>query len=57
MGAANSNLRRCLEDEFHRLAKNGRDYLVLDEVLSLRLPPSFWTLNTAHLGVIFVLDR
>ncbi len=57
MGAANSNLTRCLEDEYHRLVKQGRDYLVLDEVLALRLPPSSWAVDPSHLGVLFALDR
>lgn len=57
MGASNSNLARCLEDEFNRLAKVGRNYLVLDEVLALRLPPSSWNVDTSHLGVLFVIDR
>lgn len=57
MGAANSNLTRCLEDEHHRLVKQGRDYLVIDEVLALRLPASSWSVDTAHLGVLFALDR
>jgi hypothetical protein len=57
MGAANSNLTRCIEDEHHRLVKHDRDYLVIDEILSLRLPPSSWSVDTSHLGVIFMLDR
>jgi hypothetical protein len=57
MGASNSNLSRCLEDEFNRLAKEGRKYLVLDEVLAIRLTPSSWTVDAVHLGVLFVIDR
>ena len=57
MGAANSNLTRCLEDEYQRLRKQGRDHLVVDEVLVLRLPASSWSLDTSHLGVLFMLDR
>ena len=53
MGAANSNLTRCLD----RLRKQGRDHLVVDEVLVLRLPASSWSLDTSHLGVLFMLDR
>ncbi len=57
MGAANSNLTRCIEDEFQRLVKQGRNYLVLEEVLALRLPPSSWAVDPSHLGVLFTVDR
>jgi hypothetical protein len=57
MGASNSNLARCLEDEFNRLATKGRDYLVLDDVLALRFPPSSWIVDTSHLGVLYIIDR
>ncbi|CAL8472062.1 g11604 [Coccomyxa elongata] len=56
MGAANSNLTRCIEDEFQRLVKQGRNYLVLEEVLALRLPPSSWAVDPSHLGVLFTVD-
>ena len=56
MGAANSNLTRCLEDEYQRLRKQGRDHLVVDELLIFRLPASSWSLDTSHLGVLFMLD-
>ena len=57
MGAANSNLTRCIEDEFQRLVKQGRNYLVLEEVLALRLPPSSWAVDPSHLSVLFTVDR
>ena len=57
MGGATSTLRQCLEDEYHRLVKEGRDYLVLGELLSIKLPYSAWTLEPAHLATLFVVDR
>ena len=57
MGAANSNLNRCIEDEYKRLVKQSRDYLVVDEILAFKQPASSWSVDTAHLGVIFMLDR
>ena len=58
MGAANSNLKRCIEDEYRRLVKQGRDYLIIDEILAFKQPDTPWTpLDLAHLGVIFMLDR
>ena len=57
MGGANSTLKRSLEDEFHRLVKAGREYLVLGELLAVRLPPCPWTLEPAHLASLFVADR
>ena len=57
MGAQNSSLHRSLEEEFERLAYQGRPYLCLDQVLQLKLPPSAWTLDPSHLGVLYLLDR
>ena len=57
MGAQNSNMRRCIEDEFARLASRGRSWLVLAELLQLRLPPSSWSVDPCHLGFLWVLDR
>ena len=58
MSAASApNLHRCLSEEFQRLAKRGRDYLTLDELLALRLPPSAWPVTFSHLGVLHALDR
>ena len=57
MGGANSTLKLSLEDEFHRLVKVGRDYLVLGELLGVRLPPCPCTLEPAHLASLFVADR
>ncbi|KAK9823610.1 hypothetical protein WJX72_004211 [[Myrmecia] bisecta] len=57
MGAQNSNLRRCIEDEFQRLAPEGRSHLVLRQIVQLHLPPSMWVVDTCHLGVLFVLDN
>ena len=57
MGAQNSNMRRCIEFEFIRLKSRGRDYLVLSEILQLRLPATSWTLDPCHLAVLWVLDR
>lgn len=45
-----------MEDEYHRLVKEGRDYLVLGELLSIKLPYSAWTLEPAHLATLFVVD-
>ena len=50
-------MRSCLEDEFNRLAKSGRDYLVLGELLGIKLPFSAWTLEPAHLASLFAADR
>lgn len=57
MGAQNSSLRRSIEEEFTRLACHDRKYLLLDQLLQLRLPPSAWMLDPSHLGVLFLLDR
>ena len=50
-------MRSCLEDEFNRLAKSGRDYLVLGELLGIKLPFSAWTLEPAHLASLFAADK
>ena len=55
--ASAPNLHRCLAEEFQRLDKRGRDYLTLDELLALRLPPSAWPVSFGHLGVLHALDR
>ena len=57
MGGATSTLRTCLDDDFNRLAKGGRNYLVLGELLGIKLPLSAWTLEPAHLASLFVADR
>jgi len=57
MGGATSSLRQCLSDEFHRVVKDKRDYLVLGELLGIKLPYSAWTLEPAHLASLFVADR
>jgi hypothetical protein len=57
MGAQNSRLYRSLEEEFGRLAYQGRNHLCLDQILQLKLPPSSWTLDPSHIGVLYVLDR
>ncbi len=56
-GVDNSNLQRCLRDEFERVASGGRKYLVVDEVLALRLPCSSWPVAFSHLGILHALDR
>lgn len=58
MGAQNSNLRKSIEDEFSsRIARTGRDWLRLGDILDLQLPHCGWTIDLAHLGVLFVLDK
>ena len=57
MGGATSSLRQCLSDEFNRVVKGKRDYLVLGELLGIKLPYSAWTLEPAHLASLFVADR
>ncbi|KAK9828381.1 hypothetical protein WJX81_001823 [Elliptochloris bilobata] len=54
--ADNNNLHRFLGEEFQRVAKRGCDYLVLDELLALRLPRSTWPVAFSHLGVLYALD-
>lgn len=55
--ASEPNLHRCLAEEFQRLAKRGRDYLTLDDLLALRLPQSAWPVTFSHIGVLHALDR
>ena len=55
--ASAPNLHRCLAEEFQRLAKRNRDYLTLDDLLALRLPPSAWPVTFSHLGVLHAMDR
>lgn len=57
MGAQTSSLRKSVEGEFERLRGESRDHLVVSELLQLRLPFSSWSVDPAHLGVLFVLDR
>lgn len=58
MGAQNSNLRKSIEDEFtSRVASHARDWLNLGELLGLQLPQSGWSIDLAHLGVLYVLDK
>eukprot|EP00192_Tetraselmis_astigmatica_P018845 CAMPEP_0117657044 /NCGR_PEP_ID=MMETSP0804-20121206/5123_1 /TAXON_ID=1074897 /ORGANISM="Tetraselmis astigmatica, Strain CCMP880" /LENGTH=252 /DNA_ID=CAMNT_0005463477 /DNA_START=98 /DNA_END=857 /DNA_ORIENTATION=+ len=57
MGAQNSSFRRCITDEYQRLKKDGRDCLVLEELVQLKLPRSQWSINVKNLGVMFVLDK
>jgi len=57
MGAAQSNsLRRCLDEEFERLRSGGKDYLVLHELLQLRIPFDLFV-DLSHLGVLFYIDK
>ncbi|EFA78415.1 hypothetical protein PPL_09066 [Heterostelium album PN500] len=52
MGNVGSNI----SDEFKRVNKNGKDYLVLDELLEMQ-PPRECTIDTSHLGTLFAIDR
>ena len=57
MGGENSTMYGCLEEEFSRLTQGKKKRVHLGQVLQLKLPTSAWNLDSAHLGVLFVLYR
>eukprot|EP00889_Picochlorum_renovo_P006802 jgi/Picre1/33832/NNA_001311.t1 len=46
-----------IEEEFRRLARKGRNHLVLQEVLSFRTTGLTLPVDVWHLGVLWVLDK
>mmetsp|Transcript_14550 Transcript_14550/g.17627 ORF Transcript_14550/g.17627 Transcript_14550/m.17627 type:complete len:218 (+) Transcript_14550:206-859(+) len=56
MGAHNSNLKRCITEEYDRVRDPSREYLILRELLTFRVP-NLIQLDLSHTGVLFVLDR
>ncbi|GAM19611.1 hypothetical protein SAMD00019534_027860, partial [Acytostelium subglobosum LB1] len=50
------NVESGISDEYKRVNKNDKSYIVLDELLEMQ-PPRECTIDTSHLGTLFAIDR
>ena len=56
-GLAIKSQTQFIDEEFRRLAKKGRKYLVLEEILRFQAKGATIPVDLCHLGVLWVLDR
>eukprot|EP00890_Picochlorum_soloecismus_P005762 jgi/Picsp_1/6187/NSC_03541-R1_hypothetical protein CHLNCDRAFT_144926 [Chlorella variabilis] len=56
-GSQGTGSQNYIEEEFRRLARRGRNHLVLKELLRFRTTGLLMPVDVCHLGVLWVLDR